>query len=894
VSTPASKPAAPAAPAPSGPAPYARPKRPRVDWKAVWPIPLALTAAGALVGGLFLAVARAPKDDPGVPLAQARDAYAHDKFVDAIEIINADLVPYINAGKLSEEQEKEFFQLRARSLYYGQERLGISQVENYKAIVDAYEQGRRRGMGCEPADVGNLAESYLNTGDVKKAVELARTLEGRDGARQIRLYERIIENQLRAGSTQYPLVLSLLNEMLLMEAPKLTPEQRAWVVSRQAQIRLDAGFAQEAITRLLREMPKFESLEGSVRAQLLFLLGKAYADGVDDQQALVYLEQAMRALSARKNAGSGDPDENAPLQLDNYDPRVGEALVIQGRIYARNGQVEEARDRFQWVREGFKDSTVYTQAIVGEADTAAELGDFETALKYYSEAADRVVAGGPAAAIAGITPVTLDLIGSRLMDQYERRALENDPVEALKFVRKAQEVYKRREGGRGVVPSDVYREMAKACKLNAEIKLREAAGTPAGEPAPRPDDVSPATAAEAKGQLLDAGQNFREYSQAVIVPDPKASMQALLAAGECFDQAGAAPEAIEAYSSYINGAGAEYIDKPKAMFRLAQVYQSVGNFRDAASWYEQLLKGRETFAGQWADYSLVPLARCYVSEPSLVASDGPAPAAGAKPGAPADKNADPADKPNEKAAIALLTRAINGRAGIGPDAPQMREAQVELADLYYRRGELRQAVEIYNRLIDTYHDQTPRLPTVLFKRADAHRQLAMAIDATFDQRPLAEHQELTEARRAHLRDARIGYQEAIAAINKRGPRATKVEKLFARNAAFYTADCAYLLKEYEQAVQEYARAAEMYATDPASLVAKVQTVSAFIRLERWDDAMVAAERAKTFLSSFPDDVWTNPDTLLPMERRHWEAWLAARLELDSPGRRTTAVPSPSP
>ncbi|HZW07658.1 MAG TPA: tetratricopeptide repeat protein [Phycisphaerales bacterium] len=872
MSAPAAKPAS--APAPTAPAPYVRAKRPRVDWKAVWPIPLAVTSAAALVGGLFLAVARAPKDDPGVPLAHARDAYRQDKYIDVIEIINADLVPYINAGKLSEEQEKEFFQLRARSLFYGQERMGIVQAENFKAIVEAYEQGKRRGMALEPADIGNLAEAYLHAGDVTKGVQLARSLEGRDEQRQIRLYERIIEHQLRAGSTQYPVVLGLLNEMLQM--PGISLAQRAWVVSRQAQLRLEAGFPQEAITRLLREMPKFESLDRSLRGQLLFLLGKAYADGVDDQQAVTYLEQAMRAILDQEGA---DPDPQAQIEINNFDPRVGEALVIQGRIFARNGQVEAARERFQTVREGFKDSTVYTQAVLGEADTAAELGDHEAALRHYGEAAERIAAGSSEAVLAGITPVTLDLIGTRLMDQYERRWLENDPKEALKFVRKAQEVYKRR--GSGTVPSDVYIAMAKACRLNADILLREASGTPAGEPAPRPDEVSLATATEAKGYLLDAGQNYRDFARDAVVSSPDASLQALLAAGECFDQAGSAPDAIEAYEKFIKDTSDNTIDKPKAIYSLGQVYQSIGNFKAAAQHYERLVMGRESFSGPWADRSLVPLARCYVADPSTVSggtTDKPE-------GAAADRSTD---KPNEVAAIMLLNRAIGGRTGIGPDAPQMREAQVELGEIHYRRGDFRQAIEYFNRLVDTYRDQTPRLPTVLFKRADAHRQIAMAIEATFDQRPMAERQELSEAKRNHLRDARAGYAEAVAAIVKRGGRATRTERLFHRNAAFYIADCAYQLKEYEQAVQEYARASEQYASDPASLVAKVQTVNCFIRLQRWDDAQVAAERAKTFLSSFPDDVWTKPGELLPMERRHWEAWLAARIELERRGASSVA------
>ncbi len=849
-----------------------RAKRPRVDWKAVWPIPLAVTAAAGLAFGLFTAVARAPKDDPGVPLKLARAAYQEEKFVDAIEIINADLVPYINRGKLSAEQEKEFFELRARSLYYGQERMGISQVENFKAIAEAYEQGKRRGMAMEPSDVGNLAESYLYAGDVQKAIDLARTLEGRDDARQLRLYERVVKQQLREGSTQYPLVLGLLNAML--EMPKLTIEQRAWVVSRQAQIRLDAGFAQEAITRLLREMPKFESIPSEVRADLLFILGRAYADGVDDQQAMLYLDQALRELSNYK------PEDGGVMEIRSFDPRAGEALVIQGRILAHNGQIEEARERFQIVREAFKDSPVFAQALLGEADTAAELADYDGALSYYMQAAERVAATGATPAVPGITPVTLDLIGSRLMDQHDRRVLENDPTEAMRFVRKAQEVYQKL----GAVPSVVHLSMARACRLNAQIKLRESMGVPSNEPAPRPEEVSPVTATEAKGYLLDAGQNFRDHARAVI-NNYDLHLESLLAAGDCFDQAGDAPAAIEAYTSFLSGAADDKPGKPEAMFRLAQVYQSIGEFGTAAKWYEQLVAGgRSGFAGEWADKSLVPLARCYVSDPSLVE--------GEKPSTPGGAATADADKPNELRAMGLLNRAISGRAGIGPEAVQMREAQVELGELHYRRGEFRQAIELFNRLVDTYHDQTPRLPTVLFKRADAHRQLAMQIISSFDQRPLSERQELSEAQRSHLRDARAGYQEALAAVYKRGSRATKIEKLYQRNSAFYTADCAYLLGEYEQAVAEYARAGEQYANDPAALVAKVQTVSAFIRLERWDDAQVAAERAKSFLSTIPDDSWNKPDAMLPMERRHWEAWLAARLELDRKGYKTAGVSTP--
>jgi hypothetical protein len=78
----------------------------------------------------------------------------------------------------------------------------------------------------------------------------------------------------------------------------------------------------------------------------------------------------------------------------------------------------------------------------------------------------------------------------------------------------------------------------------------------------------------------------------------------------------------------------------------------------------------------------------------------------------------------------------------------------------------------------------------------------------------------------------------------------------------------------------------------------VQTVSSLVKLQRWDEAQAVHERAKALLASMPDSVWNEPDRLLPMERRHWEAWLESRLQLEQHTRAksqsdtTAAVPTP--
>jgi hypothetical protein len=88
------------------------------------------------------------------------------------------------------------------------------------------------------------------------------------------------------------------------------------------------------------------------------------------------------------------------------------------------------------------------------------------------------------------------------------------------------------------------------------------------------------------------------------------------------------------------------------------------------------------------------------------------------------------------------------------------------------------------------------------------------------------------------------------------------------------------MRDYAGAIAAYDAARLRYADDPASMVAMAQIVSAYAAQGRLDLARVANERAKQQLARFPESAWQNPD--LPMEKRHWEAWLEARTLLEQP------------
>ncbi len=95
---------------------------------------------------------------------------------------------------------------------------------------------------------------------------------------------------------------------------------------------------------------------------------------------------------------------------------------------------------------------------------------------------------------------------------------------------------------------------------------------------------------------------------------------------------------------------------------------------------------------------------------------------------------------------------------------------------------------------------------------------------------------------------------------------------------FYQGDCAYDLGDFDSAITYYDDAKQKYSDEPASLVAMVQIVNAYVQRGEWAKAATANERAVQQLEKFPDSVWSKPG--LPMEKKHWTRWLDSRALLD--------------
>ena len=162
----------------------------------------------------------------------------------------------------------------------------------------------------------------------------------------------------------------------------------------------------------------------------------------------------------------------------------------------------------------------------------------------------------------------------------------------------------------------------------------------------------------------------------------------------------------------------------------------------------------------------------------------------------------------------------------------------------------------------------------------AYRQEAAAIEATLSTDAMSDAQsmEFRDAREAHLRLALEIFEHVRESLEAKDANTlTESERVALRNSYFFLGDCAFDLGDYDAAVRHYELARERYNEDPASLVAMVQIVNAYVAMGQTDKARAANERAKRFYSLLPDDAWNDP--YLPMSRTDWERWLDSTAKL---------------
>ncbi len=796
-------------------------ERVRTGWRDFWQAPTLLAAAGVLLLGVAFSVATTPDPEFGPVLTQAERMIEREEYQDAISLLNAKVHPFTgDGGGLERADLQRYHAAKARAIYWGQRQLEISDDRNHVSIVREYLEAERQGLTLGPRDVAALADTHLSRGELDAALRRIAALPAGANALKEPVVRRAVSLLLRPPTPDRTRALALLADVLA--DAEISTDQRVWAVETQAGVRLDQGYIDETITRLLREIPRLTGAGNDGRARLHLILARAYRMLNADREAMSQVRHA-ETLSA-----AGDP----------HYPMV---LLERARLGQRAGDAAAARDTYSDILARHADSGAYPWALIGLGESEAALGSVEASLDAYAALIDQYETMG----ITG-EPTRERVVASLLERAGERLTVES-PVAALRYTGLAERLMRGRELPTGLIEmvGVAHERMAEELAAGATTRADPLVG------------LDPSTRAEVQRHLIAAAVNRRLHAERFVLSDTDRYAESLWRSADLFDRAGDQREAVQAYKTFAESLASDP-RHAEAWFRMGEALRARGEFRAAAEAYRDLIAARETTAGadigSWADASHVPLAQAYLYDE---------------------------DPGNDAEAERLLTRAVDGTMS-GTSTRMFRDALAELAFLYDRTGRSARAIERLEELIERY-PQDAQVGLFRYRLGEANRRLAEEIEASLvESLPPTTRMERSAQVVRHREEAIGHYTEAIERLHaKREADRTGLEDLSFRNAHFYIGDLLGDLGRYDEAIRAYDLARDRYGEEPATLVALIQIVNMHMAQGDLRRARTANERARRFFLSLPDQTWDDPT--LPMNRRDWQAWLDASTRLLAQG-----------
>lgn len=791
---------------------------PPVSWRSLWQAPALLVAVMLLVGGGLTAILTAPKPNIVRMIDEAEQLVEAEKYPAALEVLNKQLLPYHTSGAMNAQQRQQFHLLRGRTVYLLQQSEGFELPENSQTVADEFGEAVKEGQQLSPRDKFFLANSLVVLGKYPQAIDLAHALPSEARIDRSKIIMRVVEGLLAAPDLDSDTTLRLLAEFL--GERELTAQSRGWALARQAELLMRQGLVTSAITKMLQTMPSLiTDLDRDQLGELYLLLGRAYFE-------TDALSEAAKQLSL-----------SAKLLLPS-DPKHAQATILLARIDEQIGDPPEegraqAKQKYADVLERFPGSPVRLPALLGLGEVNAAMGDREESLHAYTELVQELVAGKKHLSVssAGVT----ESLMSRASARYEAGKTE----EALDYATLAEKLYPQDQ-----CPPEVLHLIATAHRHAAEELFQGV--DPGAAKLLELARLDPATREQVRQHLVTAGRYFKRHADRIGINDNAGFGRSLWMAAGCFDQAGDTEQAIPLFADYAKFFPGER-QQPEARFRLARAHQSRGDYSMAEQLFKQLIDESQQQggnAGPFGDASYVPLAQCYMVD---------------------------ADATNDTLAEGLLNQVVRGQAG-GTGSPQFRDALMELGRLRAAKGEFAGAIQLLDEAANRFPDWS-HIDSVRYELADAFRQDARGILKTLGEAmPDAKRQALVQARQERLQRAAELFEVCRRDLEARDARRlSKLEQLQLRNCYFYIPDCEFELKDFDNAIRHYDAAREKYSADPASLVAMVQIVNAYVEQGDLKRAATAQERAKRFYDSLPLSVWA--DQNLPMSQGDWLKWL---------------------
>jgi tetratricopeptide (TPR) repeat protein len=784
-------------------------------WAQVWHLPVLLLGVALLLLGLVLVVTEEPeahdftgKMDGLVMFIKANDLESAQKELEQIR-------PLI--GQATQAEQARFYLLDGDVRYLYQKANDLPGATRFEAVLSLYNKAAELGQALDGDHRERKAHALVALGRDAEAMKVLDELKNEPAERRYNVVRRMIQMQMDEPEIKAERVTSLLgrfNEELRDEtSADKRRAQELWATSLQAQLLLDAGAGVQAIELLQIRMARLQARGGDADlAPLEVRLAQAYQQIGGHEEAVRWLQTAQQKLL-----------NNNALNAD--------VLVGLGRsALAQGDDVRTALELFAKAETEYPGTPPYLDALIGRADCEARLGDHAEAMQHFARAI-QVLQADPLRAQKRVDAVTV-----AVRSHYDLNYDRDDFEQAMDYLSLLLPLFPAEP------PPAVLAEFAVTHEKLAETKLKAAEST---EPKGDAQEVQSARDArrlafqQAAIHFGKAADHYRRHAHAVTVTDDAAYGSSLWASATNYDRAQLWKNAIDVYAEYVRTRPSDPRQK-EAVNRLGLSYMADGQYSAAADLFQNLIENHPN--APEAHNSLVPLARCSMA------------------------------MGNVDAAKRVLLHVVTEHPAITPDAPQYRDALIELGKLYYTQGEFEPAIERLTMAVERYGD-SPEGALLRYRLADAYRRSIEGIDETLSQpMPQTRRQQLQNHRQERLERAGVLFTEVISELESRDPRdLDPLASLFYRNAFFYRGDCAYALRRFEQAISLYDLAAKRWEDHPASLVALVQIVNAYCELDRPQQARVANDRARWQLNRIPDTAFTDPN--LPMTRKHWEDWL---------------------
>jgi tetratricopeptide (TPR) repeat protein len=801
------------------------------SWGNLWQVP-AIVISLVLIGlGLLVASHRGPKYDFGGALDQV------DQFIVAGEFETAktrlEMVIEPNLDQATPAQEARFHVSMADWVAAVQEARGTSTEANNHIIVTQYAEGVSKGAMLTAPRLERWANALIDLGELeearKRVAELAAlSVSGESGgdaqACRNRLLRRLVEVSLQQEELPEEAIAAVLNDY--RRDSMITPADEAWVIARQAEQRLEAGDARQAVDYLLVDMRRLEGIAASLDAAVWGELYTLLARGYFDQGLYDYAEFHLRQALGR---------------FGGSEPAQADAMLLLGRLAIARGETDEALERFDEVVRDFPGAPAHAPAILARAEARSIAGDHEASLEDFRALLKLLPEAGPR------RDITARTVAASLADRHDAALITGQLDLAFEYVSLAEALFAGDE-----VPVDVLFRIASTSRQIADNIITEAMRSLADEGRrQRLDEIDPATRYEAQARYERAGDYFLRHARALTTV-PEADEQwaeSLWLAGDSYDLAARRELAIRHFLEYIAGCSVDDPRRAEVTFRLAAAYEAQLEYESSATYYEQVIN--EHPRSVYGTQSHVPLARCYVALDRLPEA--------------------------EQQLLDVVENRQGRQTPVTPESLDYRDALIALGKFYYDTGQYTAAIERLTLACQRYGEDE-RIHEIRFRLADSYRRQALALRGQPEgpsALPPARRRALDEMARQHLETA-LGLFEQVsggyADIDE--ARLDRLQRDYQRYAALYRGDCAFALGRYDQAAQLYDQAARKYGGHHSSMYALVQIVNCYDRLGDGEHADVAHHRALEHLSRLPDEAFADPQALL--DRAAWEQWLRNR------------------